>query len=92
MHGLLREKVCIVTGAARGIGKEIAILFAEERATVIINDAREGAADEWIAEHPLKEQLIARYFPLRRRLYWWIMRGITSFPVPLSPQIRTGKS
>ena len=43
---LLSEKVCIITGAARGIGKEIAILFADQGAEVIINDIRDGAADD----------------------------------------------
>jgi 3-oxoacyl-[acyl-carrier protein] reductase len=64
MHGLLKDKVCIVTGSARGIGREIATLFAEEGAIVIINDAREGAADEWISDSPLKEKLIAKYFDI----------------------------
>lgn len=64
MHNLLQDKVCIVTGSARGIGREIAVLFAEEGATVIVNDAREGAADEWIAESPLKDKLIPCYFDI----------------------------
>src|SRR5689334_10802834 len=46
----LRNKVAIVTGAASGIGKEIALRFAAEGAKVAIADlnqqAAQGAADE----------------------------------------------
>lgn len=64
MAGLLKNKVCIVTGAARGIGREIAELFAEEGAEVIVNDAREGAADEWINQSLNKEHLYTYYFDI----------------------------
>src|SRR6202451_2893426 len=40
----LQEKVVIVTGAGRGIGKEIALLCAAEGAKVVVNDPG-GAAD-----------------------------------------------
>lgn len=64
MRGLLDGKVCIVTGAARGIGREIAALFAEEGARVIVNDARGGSADAWIEQSPVRERLTARYFDI----------------------------
>jgi len=38
----LKDKVAIVTGAASGIGKEIAIAFAREGATVIASDLNEA--------------------------------------------------
>jgi 3-hydroxybutyrate dehydrogenase len=41
----LKDKVAIVTGAASGIGKEIAIVFAHEGAKVGIADLDQNAAD-----------------------------------------------
>ena len=62
--GLLSGKICIVTGAARGIGRAIAALFASEGATVIVNDVREGAADEWISSSPTAGSLHPFYFDI----------------------------
>ncbi len=46
----LQDKVCIVTGAASGIGREIAIVFAREGGKVVIADmnlvAAQAAADQ----------------------------------------------
>jgi len=41
----LENKVAIVTGAASGIGKEIAILFAREGARIVIADLNQKGAD-----------------------------------------------
>ena len=40
----LKDKVCIVTGAASGIGKEIALTFAREGGKVAIADLNKNAA------------------------------------------------
>ncbi|MDL2357319.1 MAG: 3-hydroxybutyrate dehydrogenase [Pseudomonadota bacterium] len=49
----LQDKVCIVTGAASGIGKEIAMTFAREGGKVVIadlnKDAAQAVADEIVA-------------------------------------------
>src|SRR5258708_39713849 len=46
----LKDKVAIVTGAASGIGKEIAKAFVREGARVVIADLNQKAADAAAAE------------------------------------------
>ena len=46
----LKDKVAIVTGAASGIGKEIAIVYAREGAKVAIADLNQDAANATAAE------------------------------------------
>lgn len=47
---LLKDKVAIVTGGARGIGKEIALTLAKEGASVCICDVNEQALEETAKE------------------------------------------
>jgi len=49
----LKDKVAFITGSASGIGKEIAVLFAQEGAKIVIADLNKQAADATAAE--LKE-------------------------------------
>ena len=53
----LKDKVCIVTGAASGIGKEIALTYAREGGKVAIADLNRAAAEAAAAE--LKAQGLA---------------------------------
>ena len=46
--GSLEGRVAIITGAARGLGREHALLFAAEGASVVVNDV--GAEAETVAE------------------------------------------
>jgi 3-hydroxybutyrate dehydrogenase len=46
----LRDKVCIVTGAASGIGRTIASAFAKEGGKVVIADLNQQAAQSAVDE------------------------------------------
>lgn len=51
----LEGKAAIVTGAGRGIGKEVALLLAKEGASVIVNDPGVGRGGEETDERPADE-------------------------------------
>src|ERR1700709_976572 len=40
--GILDDKVAVITGAGRGIGRSHALLFAKEGAAVVVNDLGGG--------------------------------------------------
>lgn len=46
----LDNKIALVTGAGSGIGKEIALLYAQQGAHIIVADIREDAAAQVVAE------------------------------------------
>jgi NAD(P)-dependent dehydrogenase (short-subunit alcohol dehydrogenase family) len=53
--GALDGKVVVVTGAGRGIGREIALLTAAEGAKVVVNDLGGGADGEGASKGPAEE-------------------------------------
>jgi NAD(P)-dependent dehydrogenase (short-subunit alcohol dehydrogenase family) len=56
MPGRLDGKVCVITGAASGIGAETARLFAEEGATVVGVDIAPGAEGELALEADVTDE------------------------------------
>ena len=51
----LKNKVCIVTGSASGIGREIAMTYAREGAKVVIADLKLEAAQKVVDEIVAKD-------------------------------------
>jgi NAD(P)-dependent dehydrogenase (short-subunit alcohol dehydrogenase family) len=49
---VLKDRVAVVTGAARGIGREIALLMARHGARVVVNDYGGSEAGQGVAQAP----------------------------------------
>lgn len=66
MSRLLENKICLITGCAKGIGKAIAERFAADGAIVYANDLMEGEMDNWAEELSQKEKtsVIPLYFDI----------------------------
>jgi 3-oxoacyl-[acyl-carrier protein] reductase len=65
MAGRLNNKACIVTGAGRGIGRAVALAFAQEGARVVVNDVDKDAANGVIDEvGKLGREGVANYEPV----------------------------
>ena len=64
MERLLENKVCIITGAAQGIGKAIAEQFAADGAIVYACDMKKGVMDEWakLCAEQNNTRVIPQYF------------------------------
>jgi NAD(P)-dependent dehydrogenase (short-subunit alcohol dehydrogenase family) len=50
MAGRLANKVALITGAGSGLGREMALLFAAEGATIVVNDIDPDAGERTAAE------------------------------------------
>src|SRR5207237_10034821 len=60
--GALDGRVAIITGAGRGIGREHALLFAQEGAKVVVNDlggAMDGSGDDRTAAEQVVDEIKA---------------------------------
>src|SRR5436190_5442314 len=77
----LKDKVAIVTGAASGIGKEIARTYAREGARVVIADLNQTAADAIAAElgGPLKAFAVAMDVTNEQQVEAGVARTIEQF-------------
>jgi len=60
MAGRLEGKVCVITGAASGIGADSAMLFAEEGARVVGVDLAEGAAGDLAFQADVADEAAVR--------------------------------
>jgi NAD(P)-dependent dehydrogenase (short-subunit alcohol dehydrogenase family) len=61
-EGMCEGRVCIVTGAGRGLGREYALMLAREGAHVVVNDlggARDGTGDDAGPARSVVDEIVA---------------------------------
>jgi 3-oxoacyl-[acyl-carrier protein] reductase len=60
---MLKEKIALITGTSRGIGYKIAVMFAQNGATVYANARKEGSLDSLLKEcEGISGKIIPVYF------------------------------
>jgi len=62
MAGLCEGRICVVTGAGRGIGREYALMLAAEGARVVVNDlggSRDGTGADQGPAHEVVAEIVA---------------------------------
>ncbi|MCH5275686.1 MAG: SDR family oxidoreductase [Lachnospiraceae bacterium] len=67
-HRILEDKVCLITGASRGIGQKTAERFVEEGGIVYANARSKGCLEEWAGQITARTtgQIIPVYFDMTK--------------------------
>ena len=81
-HKMVEGRVCIVTGAGRGIGREYALMLGAHGGLVVVNDlgaSRDGSGgDSGPAQDVANEIKAAGGYTVR---FWWKAQDETSWEI-----------